>query len=387
MKKASQIKHLPFPVYFFTIVLLAFLGLGDSIYLSISHYRNYTDVGYISFCAISKSINCDTVSQSPYSIFLSIPVAVWGVIGYAFFLIFLSFAGSKQADRKRVWPLLFLISIAFSIASIILAVISSFYIQSYCIMCVLIFGINFMLLFYVWIIRKRFDNSGLFDALRQDLAFLWLNKIKSVSLLSAFIFMVVLIVVFYPKYWQFPLTFHADISKGVTDEGHPWIGDENPEYVITEFTDYQCFQCKKMHYFLRMIAAKHVGKIKIVHRHFPMDNQFNPLVTKPYYVGSGKLALLAIYASTKGKFWEVNDILFKITGKKDTVSVREIAEKAGLDPAELASSINSKAIRSMLWRDIHDGIKLGLTGTPSFVINDKVYQGQLPAEIVKKLIK
>jgi protein-disulfide isomerase len=299
----------------------------------------------------------------------------------------LSFAGSKQADRKRVWPLLFFISIAFSIASIILAVISSFYIQSYCIMCVLIFGINFMLLFYVWIIRKRFDNSGLFDALRQDLAFLWRNKIKSVSLLSAFIFVVALIVAFYPKYWQFPLTFHADISKGVTDEGHPWIGDENPEYVITEFTDYQCFQCKKMHSFLRMIAAKHAGKIKIVHRHFPMDNQFNPLVTKPYYVGSGKLALLAIYASTKGKFWEVNDILFKITGKKNTVSVREIAEKAGLDPAELASSINSKAIRSILWRDIHDGIKLELTGTPGFVINDKVYQGQLPAEIVKKLIE
>ncbi len=387
MKKASQIKHLPFPVYFFTIVLLAFLGLGDSIYLSISHYRNYTDVGYISFCAISKSINCDTVSQSPYSIFLSIPVAVWGGIGYTFFLIFLSFAGSKRADRKRVWSLLFLISIAFSIASIILAVISSFYIQSYCIMCVLSFGINFMLLFYVWIIRKRFDNSGLFDALRQDLTFLWRNKIKSIPSISAFILVVVLIVAFYPKYWQFPLTFHADISKGITDEGHPWIGDENPEYVITEFTDYQCFQCKKMHSFLRMIAAKHAGKIKIVHRHFPMDNQFNPLVTKPYYVGSGKLALLAIYASTKGKFWEVNDILFKITGKKDTVSVREIAEKAGLDPAELASSINSKAIRSMLWRDIYDGIKLELTGTPGFVINDKVYQGQLPAEIVKKLIE
>ncbi len=387
MKKASQIKHLPFPVYFFTIVLLAFLGLGDSIYLTISHYRNYTDVGYISFCAISKSINCDTVSQSPYSIFLNVPVAVWGVIGYAFFLIFLSFAGSKQADRKRVWSLLFLISIVFSIASIILAVISNFYIQSYCIMCVLIFGINFMLLFYVWIIRKRFDDSGLLDALRQDLAFLWQTKTKSVSLLSVFILVVVIIVAFYPKYWQFPLTFHADISKGVTDEGHPWIGAENPEYVITEFIDYQCFQCKKMHFFLLMIAAKHVGKIKIIHRHFPMDDQYNPLVTKPYYVGYGKLALFAIYASTKGKFWEVNDILFKMKNKKGTINIREIAKKAGLDLYELASSINNRIMLSMLWRDIHDGIKLGLNGTPGFVINDKVYHGQLPPEIVKKLIE
>ncbi|MBU4035957.1 MAG: hypothetical protein KKA35_05965, partial [Proteobacteria bacterium] len=42
----------------------------------------YTDIGYESFCAISKAINCDTVSQSPYSVFLGVPLAIWGVAGY-----------------------------------------------------------------------------------------------------------------------------------------------------------------------------------------------------------------------------------------------------------------------------------------------------------------
>lgn len=387
MGKTSQIKHLPFPVYFFAVVLLALIGLGDSIYLSISHYRNYMDIGYVSFCAISKSINCDTVSQSSYAIFLNVPVAVWGVIGYILFLILLSFAGSQQAGQKRGWSILFLVAVTFSTISIILAVISSFYIQSYCIMCLLIFGINFALFFYILLIRKRFDDARFFDSLRQDLVFLWQIKTKSVLSLSVFILAIALIVAFYPKYWKFPLSFHADISSGVTDEGHPWIGAENPEYVITEFTDYQCFQCKKMHSFLRMIAAKHSGKIKIIHRHFPMDDQFNPLVTKPYHVGSGKLALFAIYASTKGKFWEVNDILFKMKNIKGTINIRGIAKKADLDLYELAGSINNRILLSMLRRDIHDGIKLGLRGTPGFVINDKVYQGQLSPEIVKKLIE
>ncbi|MBU3949567.1 MAG: hypothetical protein KJ826_15285 [Proteobacteria bacterium] len=44
----------------------------------------YTDIGYESFCAISKAINCDTVSQSPYSVFLGVPLAIWGVAGYCF---------------------------------------------------------------------------------------------------------------------------------------------------------------------------------------------------------------------------------------------------------------------------------------------------------------
>ena len=67
-------------------------GLVDSVYLSISHYRVYTDIGYKSFCAISRTINCDTVSQSPFSIFLDVPVPVWGIIGYTFFLLLVAFA-------------------------------------------------------------------------------------------------------------------------------------------------------------------------------------------------------------------------------------------------------------------------------------------------------
>ena len=155
MRKTEAINTLPFPVYLWTIILLAVLGLADSIYLSISHYRVYTDISYSSFCAISKAINCDTVSQSSYSIFLGVPVPIWGTIGYTFFLLFLPVAASQAADKKRIWPLLLLVSLAFSIYSIILASISTFYIHSYCIMCIVSFGINFLLLYYVWIIRKR----------------------------------------------------------------------------------------------------------------------------------------------------------------------------------------------------------------------------------------
>ena len=161
MKKNKETKPLPFPVYFWTIAFIAFAGIADSIYLSISHYRVYTDMGYSSFCAISRAINCDTVSQSPYSIFLGVPVAAWGVMGYVFFLLFLPFAWNKEAQKKRIWSILFFVSLAFSIYSIILAFISTFYIHSYCIMCLLSYGISFMLLYYTWFIRRKFDKSSL----------------------------------------------------------------------------------------------------------------------------------------------------------------------------------------------------------------------------------
>ena len=83
--KTKNNTALPFAVYFWTVAFLTTAGLADSICLAISHYRVYTDVAYSSFCAISKAINCDTVSQSSYSIFFNVPVPVWGIIGYTFF--------------------------------------------------------------------------------------------------------------------------------------------------------------------------------------------------------------------------------------------------------------------------------------------------------------
>ena len=56
MKKTKQIIPLPFPFYFWTLAALAMAGVLDSIYLSISHYRVYTDIAYESFCAISSAI-------------------------------------------------------------------------------------------------------------------------------------------------------------------------------------------------------------------------------------------------------------------------------------------------------------------------------------------
>ena len=54
MNTGKQIKPLPYPIYFWTVAALALAGLAASVYLSVSHYRVYTDIGYKSFCAISR---------------------------------------------------------------------------------------------------------------------------------------------------------------------------------------------------------------------------------------------------------------------------------------------------------------------------------------------
>ncbi|MGM0643526.1 MAG: vitamin K epoxide reductase family protein, partial [Thermodesulfobacteriota bacterium] len=352
------------------------------------HYRVHADVLYTSFCAISRAINCDTVSQSPYSLFLGLPVAVWGILAYAFFLILLLFAGRKEADKRRIWPLLFVAALGFSAYSLVLAYISKYYIRAYCIMCLAGHAINFSLLYFAWIVRRRFPEKGFFAGIKKDFTFLRAKKKLCVYAFSPLLVLAVFLVLFYPDYWRFELPkLSAEIATGITENGSPWIGAESPVIVITEYTDYQCFQCKKMHAYIRRIVKENPNKIRLVHKHFPMSREYNPLVNEPYHEGSGKLAVASAYALYENRFWEMNDRLYDIPRGTKNLDIKELADDTGVNFNRLAAAPRIKKLRYKVKGDIAEGIKLGITGTPAYVIDNKVYQGRIPVKLIKKAVK
>ncbi|MGD9097075.1 MAG: vitamin K epoxide reductase family protein [Desulfobacterales bacterium] len=385
-KQIQTIKPLPYPAYLIPILLLAAAGLAISIYLSISHYRNYTDIGYKSFCAISRAINCDTVSQSRYAIFAGAPLPVWGCVAYGVF-IFLLVVQIRSNTRERLWPALFLVALLFSLHSVFLALISTVYIKSYCLMCILDYAVNFALLFMIWIIRKRFDPDSLLAGVKKDIAFISGQRRNVYGFLGVTLGAAFTLSLFFPAYWEFTVpTMNAKTRTGETGEGHPWIGSATPEIIIEEYTDYQCFQCRKMHFFLRKLIAQYPDRIRLVHRHFPMDHRVNPLVKEPFHVGSGAMAVLSIYAMEQGRFWEFNDMLFEWAATEKELNTGDIAARFNFDPQAFAASLNSREKLQTLRRDIIEGLKLGITGTPAYQIDGDVYQGHIPPDVLKRFI-
>ena len=95
------------------------------------------------------------------------------------------------------------------------------------------------------------------------------------------------------------------------------------------------------------------------------------------------MALLAVYAASKNKFWELNDHLYGLAGHQKKVEIKALAQSLDLNPEELAGALNDRSIRKRLQRDIRQGNQLGISGTPGYVINGKVYLGQIPAEVLK----
>jgi protein-disulfide isomerase/uncharacterized membrane protein len=352
----------------------------------VSHYLLFSDLSYQSFCALTKSINCDTVSQSPYAVLGRMPVAAWGAFGYALYLVLAAFAAGEQGRGGRIWALCLAAAWVFSAASTAFAYISSVKIRSYCILCIATYAVNFLLVYMAWLIRRRFPAEKLPSALGRDLRWLWEKRRLSVPLFGAWALALVSVYAMYPAYWNLVMPPPAaSVPSGYTPEGNPWIGAEKPVVEIAEFSDYQCFQCRKMHFFLRHLVARYPDALRLVHFHYPMDSEFNPVLKQPFHIGSGKMALLAIHAAAAGRFWEMNDFLFDHAGESHAIDLVEAARATGLDAAELSAALNHVPYRVILQRDLRHGIRLGLHGTPSFIIDGKVYQGTIPAEILALL--
>uniref|UniRef100_UPI00405769D4 vitamin K epoxide reductase/DsbA family protein n=1 Tax=Candidatus Electronema sp. TaxID=2698783 RepID=UPI00405769D4 len=367
--------------------MLVLTGLAVALYSAHSHYQNYTDPLYSSFCAISKAINCDTVAQSPWSILFAIPVAWWGVFFYVFFLFIL-----LTEDRRNLaaWQGFFLVMNIASIVTLVLAVIAVTQIRSLCLVCLATYIITFFLTYTCWLGKRRCKEAVAKGAEGFSATLQKKDALRNYST-AAGVFCLSLLLLYglMPRYWLLAPT-ETDISHlphGLTEDGHPWIGAEKPEITIEQFSDYQCFQCSKMYLLLRQMLAAHPDSLRFVHRHYPLDHKVNSvIVPEPFHQGSGDLAKIAILAALRDKFWQTNDLLYALMRNKvQEIPLQKIADKTGLDRNELSAALLHPDIAELLRRDIWQGMKLGITGTPAFLIDGQVYQGNIPPEILKKV--
>jgi uncharacterized membrane protein len=388
LRSKKNIKPLPFWVYFTTSLVLTLVGLGTTLYLSIAHYRVYTDIGYKSFCAISRAINCDTVSQSAYAVLWGMPLAVWGCIGYLLILALLGVGVHTRFRPGRCWATIQLITFLFCGFDLYLAWVSSHLIKSYCIMCLVTYAVNFILLYFAWLTRRRFNTESFISCLLSDCAYFLGHRYRALSFSAAFGAIVAVGMVAYPAYWHYSLS-HASVAlkTGYTPEGRPWVGAAQPELVIEEYSDYLCFQCAKMHAYLRDLVGRYPDKLRLVHYHFPMDRGYNPLVTKDFHDGAGEMALLALYAERHDKFWQMNDRLFELGRKRSTIDINELSQILDLDAGEMAKSIRDRALLRRLWQDIRSGFQRQVSATPTFVINGKTHQGVIPPDLLLSVLE
>lgn len=138
----------------------------------------------------------------------------------------------------------------------------------------------------------------------------------------------------------------------------------NPEAPLTlvEYGDYECPYCGMAYPIVKRLQ-KHFGdRLRFVFRNFPLiDNH-------PH---AGIAAMSAEFAATKGKFWEMHDILYENQTSLELSDIMNYAKSLNLPINELKNSIESEIFAQKIQNDFMGGVKSGVNGTPTFFINEK----------------
>ena len=161
----------------------------------------------------------------------------------------------------------------------------------------------------------------------------------------------------------------------------PFIGPEDAKVTIIEFGCYMCPYTKKAEPIVKELLNTYEGKIKFVFRDFPLQQH-----------GETKLhAMAADCANDQGKFWEYHDELFAYqeecrNSTDHKAMVMSFAENINLDIPQFEACLDSNKYLSEIEKDIEDGKKAKIYGTPTFFINNRTIVGPKPIKAFKEII-
>jgi protein-disulfide isomerase len=296
--------------------------------------------------------------------------------------------GLRAKRPAAATGLLIVLTFVSTAVSLTLGSVSAFVIRSVCILCLGTYLVNTVLLVLGAILVRRAGLSASLTAAWEEAAN---SSQKALAWGGATGIAVVALLLFYPQYWAEPAHASAPpklapsatvallegIATGKTSDGHFWIGAREPQLVIEEFSDYECPYCGRAHWLLRSWVKANPDRIRLVHRHFPLDQACNPLIKQPFHPRACAFAALAACAGETGKFWQANDYLFQHSHDPGPFKVSSLATSIGADESALKSCLENRAAQH-LEGDISEGLKLKITGTPTFRINGKTYTGELP---------
>ena len=162
----------------------------------------------------------------------------------------------------------------------------------------------------------------------------------------------------------------------VADGGRPARGASHGPIELIEFSDFQCPFCQRANPVVEQVLKTYGDKITFVYRHYPLPNHPN---ARP-------AAEAAACAEVQGKFWEYHDRLFANAAKLADADLKAHAVAIGLDAAKFNSCFDNRQQKPGIDKDIADGEKVGVTGTPAFFINGRSLEGAQPFEAFKRVI-
>lgn len=158
------------------------------------------------------------------------------------------------------------------------------------------------------------------------------------------------------------------------DPNAPVAGNPEGDVSVVEFFDYNCPYCKRAAEPLARLLDEDEG-VRVVYREWPILGE-----------GSVFAARAALAAREQDAYHKLHDALMAHPQRVDEQTVMDAAERLGLDLDQLREDMAAPAVEDHIAQSMALARALGVTGTPAFVIGDRLAPGLLPLEELKRLV-
>ena len=150
--------------------------------------------------------------------------------------------------------------------------------------------------------------------------------------------------------------------------GSAWAGNPKGDVTVVEYFDYNCGYCRAVLPTLDRLIADDPN-VRVVYRELPVLAE-----------SSRTAARASLQAAVQGKFAAFHRALYA-AGPVSAATIAAAARTAAVNLSPTAPDADTE-----LSRNLAVASRLGMTGTPSWVVGDRVLSGALPLDQLKEAV-
>ena len=150
-------------------------------------------------------------------------------------------------------------------------------------------------------------------------------------------------------------------------------GNPDGDVTVVEFFDYNCGYCRRaLPELVKLIDSD--GKVRVVFKELPIFGEESEWAAKA-----------ALAAGKQGKYFEMHQKMYAAPGKADKEKALRVATEIGLDVPQLEKDMQDPSTAKALEETKELAQKLGLQGTPLYLIGDRTIAGA-PDDLYDQLV-
>ena len=366
---------------------LALVAAGLALAVVLTHnYYQHRLAGQVSGCSISAYVDCDRVSESRYAAVAGVPISALAIAVYGALAVLLALPLLRPLRRLAAVNLDLAAGLAglTTLAALALAAVAALEIRALCLYCALLQAVS-IALFVVLAARRRRSRAGRGARGRQargwgaalGSALLALAAGAVPAAIAALGFEANALAVADRAAGAAAASSAAPASRylsrnavGFDTADSPAVGPPDAPVQVVVFGDYNCSHCRDFDPEALRLAEDFAGDVRVVFKFFPLDATCNRYMQRQ---SSSCLAAAAAYAAyQQDRFLEYHLLLFEHFQNHAPQRLVANAEEAGItDPEAFTAAIQSDAALRYLERDIDEGVRGGVQGTPTIFVNGR----------------